>query len=338
MSNKLSPFVSVIMPVYNGEKYLQEAIDSVLEQSYTYFELLLINDGSTDNSKEIILSYNDPRIRYFENEKNLRLIATLNKGIALSKGDLIARMDADDVCMPNRFEEQVAFFNKHDDIDLCGSWAFRIDGEGKITGKIRNIDSVELLKCATYFTCPFVHPSVMIRANVMKNNLYDPGFPDVEDTELWHRLSVQGCKMANIPRYLLKYRWHGENISAKNEDYVISVKKSIFRPSMESFLDRTLSEEEMDLHLFSFLLHHFGERQYQHTVGDICQEKAYLEALRQKNLVKKTFKRNDWSAFLFSRWVVCCLTAEKPFKTLSIKMPWYNPVVFCKAMKLLLYK
>lgn len=335
---KVRPLISVIMPVYNGEKYLREAIDSVLAQTYHDFELLLINDGSTDKSKEIILSYNDPRIRYIENEKNLRLIATLNRGITLSQGDLIVRMDADDVCMPNRFEEQVAFLNKHDDIDLCGSWAIRIDGEGKTTGRIKNIDSPELLKCATYFTCPFVHPSMMIRARVLKANYYNPDFPDVEDTELWHRLGLQGCKMANIPHYLLKYRWHGENISAKKEDYVIATKKRIFRPSMESFLDRPLSEDEMGLHLFSFLLHHFGERQHQHAIGDISREKTYLEVLYRKNLDKKTFKHNDWAGFLFSRWVVCCLTAKKPLKALSLKMPWYNPFVLCKAVKLLLYK
>ena len=335
---KYNPTISVIMPVYNGEKYLREAIDSVLAQTYTNFELLLINDGSTDKSKEIILSYNDSRIRYIENEKNLKLIATLNRGIALSQGDLIARMDADDVCMPNRFEEQVSFFNKHDDIDLCGSWAIRIDGDGKTTGKIRNIDTPELLKCASYFTCPFVHPSVMIRSRVLKANCYNPDFPDVEDTELWHRLALQGCKMANIPHYLLKYRWHGENISAKREAYVIAVKKRIFRPSMEAFLEKSLTEEEMDLHLFSFLLYHFGERQSQHVLGDISREKLYLETLYRKNIVKKTFRFNDWAGFLFSRWVVCCLTAKKPLKSLSAKMPWYNPIVLYKAMKMLLYK
>ncbi len=333
-----SPLISVILPVHNGEKYLREAIDSVLAQTYTNFELLLINDGSTDKSKEIILSYNDPRIRYVENEKNLRLIATLNKGIALSQGDLIARMDADDVCMPNRFANQVAFLNEHKDIDMCGSWAIRIDGEGKTTGRIKNIDTPELLKCATYFTCPFIHPSVMIRTSILKNNLYDPSFPDVEDTELWHRLSLRGCKMANIPHFLLKYRWHGENISAKKEDYVIATKKRIFRPSMEAFLDRPLSEEEMDLHLLSFLLHHLGERQHQHVIGDISREKTYLEALYQKNLVKKIFKRDDWTGFLFSRWVVCCITAKKPLKAMAIKTPWYNPIVLFKAMKLLLFK
>lgn len=338
MFTRLSPTISVIMPVYNGEKYLREAIDSVLAQTYTNFELLIINDGSTDKSKEIILSYHDPRIRYIENEKNLKLIATLNRGVALSQGDLIARMDADDVCLPNRFEKQVAFLNKHSDVDLCGSWAIRIDGEGKTTGRIKNIDASELLRCAVYFTCPFVHPTVMIRSHVLKANFYNPNFPDVEDTELWHRLGLQGCRMANIPRYLLKYRWHGENISAKKEDYVIAVKKRIFRPSMESFMDRPLSEEEMDLHLFSFLLHRFGERQHQHAIGDISREKTYLEVLYQKNLAKKTFRHKEWTGFLFSRWVVCCITAKKPLKALTFKAPWYNPIVFWKAMKLLLYK
>ena len=332
------PLISVIMPVYNGEKYLREAIDSVLAQTYTNFELLLINDGSTDSSKSIILSYDDPRIRYIENEKNLRLIATLNKGIDLAKGDYIARMDADDVCMPERFEEQVDFLSKNNDIDLCGSWAIRIDGDGTITGRIKNINTPGLLKCATYFTCPFIHPSVMFRAQVLKDNHYNPSVPDVEDTELWHRLTLKGYKMANITKYLLKYRWHGENISAQKEDYVISVKKSIFRPTMENFLGKSLSDEEMDLHLFSFLLHHFGKRQFQHDIGNISQEKSYLELLFKTNVQKKVFNDIDWTSFLFSRWVVCCLTAKQPLKVCTIKMPWFNPIVLYKALKLLIYK
>lgn len=335
---KDTPLISVILPVYNGEKYLREAIESVLSQTYTNFELLLINDGSTDGSKDIILSYNDTRIRYIENERNLKLIATLNKGIDLAAGDYIARMDADDVCMPKRFEKQVQFLATHSDIDMCGTWAIRIDGEGKTTGRIKNIDTAELLKCATYFTCPFVHPSVMIRASVLKNNLYDPVFSDVEDTELWHRLSLLGYKMANIPHYLLKYRWHGENISSRREEYVVATKKKIFRPAIEVFLDKSLSEDEMELHLFSFLLHHFGERQQQHAVGDLSNEKDYLENLYKVNQTKKVFNNNDWASFLFSRWVVCCLTARVPIKALTSRLPFYNPIVLYKTTKLLLYK
>lgn len=333
------PFISVIMPVYNGEKYLQEAIDSVLAQTYTNFELLLINDGSTDNSKEIILSYKDSRIRYIENEKNLKLIATLNKGIDLAEGYFIARMDADDVCMPRRFEKQVAFLNKHTEIDMCGTWAIRIDAHGRATGKIKNIDSPELLKCATFFTCPFIHPSTMFKASVLKKHKYNHDFKDTEDTELWHRLSLNGYRLANIPEYLLKYRWHGENISAKKEEYIFSMKKKIFQPALEKFFNSTVSEEDLNLHLYSFSLYHFGERQTEHSsLKNLDLEKKYFEKLFSINNSEKMFSTYDWAAFLFSRWIVCCVANKLPLKALSIKVPWYNPIVLYRTLKLLIYK
>lgn len=332
------PLISVIMPVYNGEKYLREAIESVLAQTYTRFELLLINDGSTDSSKDIILSYNDPRIRYIENERNLKLIATLNKGIDLANGDFIARMDADDVCLPKRFEKQVQFMKRHPEVAVCGTWAYRIDGEGRITGKIKNIDTPELLQCLSYFSCPFIHPSVMAKANVLKENHYSSDMVDTEDLELWHRLMLKGYKFANLPQFLMKYRWHGENISAHKEEYMIATKKRIFRPAMEAFWDRELSDEEMSLHLYSFLLYHYGSRQSQHPSELFKKEKNYLELLYQQNILKQQFKSSDWGGLLYSRWVVCCISKKNFQKILSIKLPWYNPKILFKAFKLLIYK
>ena len=118
-----SPTISIVMPVYNCENYLHEAIKSILEQTYTDFEFIIINDGSEDNSEDIILSYADPRIIYIKNDKNMKIVKTLNKGISLSRGKYIARMDADDICYRDRLEKQLSFMEKHKDIDLCGSYA-----------------------------------------------------------------------------------------------------------------------------------------------------------------------------------------------------------------------
>ena len=112
------PLITVLMPVYNGEKYLQQAIESILKQTFTDFEFLIINDGSTDNSENIILSYDDSRIRYIKNEENLRLIRTLNKGIELAKGKYIARMDCDDISLPYRFEKQLKEFQNNPHLDM----------------------------------------------------------------------------------------------------------------------------------------------------------------------------------------------------------------------------
>ena len=125
--------VTVLMPVYNAEKYVKQAIQSILDQTYKSFELLIINDGSVDGSAHIIKSFQDPRIRFIENEKNLGLIATLNKGFDLSKGKYVARMDADDVAMPKRLKSQVAYMESHPEIGVYGS-AYA-DLKDNITGK-----------------------------------------------------------------------------------------------------------------------------------------------------------------------------------------------------------
>ena len=119
-----SPIVTVLMPVYNAEKYLAEAINSILNQTFTNYELLIINDGSTDKSEEIILKYSDKRIRYIKNDKNIRLVATLNKGIELAKGKYIARMDADDISVPTRLEKQITLLENNEDIGVCGSFLY----------------------------------------------------------------------------------------------------------------------------------------------------------------------------------------------------------------------
>src|SRR5690606_17712108 len=151
----------VILPVYNAEKYVKEAIESVLNQTYKHVEFLIINDGSTDTSKEIILQFDDPRIRYIENEQNIQLIKTLNKGIDLAKGKYIARMDADDRCSIHRFQKQIDFLERNPSYVLCGTWATIIDSNGTKTGRIKRIDSSALLKANMLFTTPFIHPSMM---------------------------------------------------------------------------------------------------------------------------------------------------------------------------------
>ena len=109
------PSITVLMPVYNAERFLAEAIESVLQQTFTQFEFLIIDDGSTDSSPEIVRSYSDPRIRFLQNEQNLGITATLNKGIELAQADLIARMDADDICYPDRLQKQMEFVAAHPD-------------------------------------------------------------------------------------------------------------------------------------------------------------------------------------------------------------------------------
>src|SRR5258707_849690 len=131
----MSPRVSVVMSVYNGEKYLGEAVDSILAQTFTDFEFIIIDDGSEDRSPELIEAYVDSRISFLRNEKNVGLTRSLNKGLQVASGEYIARMDCDDVSLPDRFAKQVAFMDANSGVGACGTWALDIDGAGKVIGR-----------------------------------------------------------------------------------------------------------------------------------------------------------------------------------------------------------
>ncbi|MHB8170330.1 MAG: glycosyltransferase family 2 protein [Thermincolia bacterium] len=211
-----NPKVTVLMPVYNGEKYLGQAIESILAQTFTDLELLIINDGSTDGSKEIIESYEDSRIRLVNNEGNLKLIATLNKGFELAQGEYIARMDCDDISLPDRLAKQVAFMEAHPQVGVCGTWAHKIDSSGKIVGKLKRPAGNKLEK---FLWCPspIIHPTAIIRNTVFKTLRYDQAYRDAEDYELWLRVS-KVTKLYNLKEYLLLYRVHPASVTSVHRD------------------------------------------------------------------------------------------------------------------------
>jgi glycosyltransferase involved in cell wall biosynthesis len=204
------------MPVYNGEPFLREAIDSILNQTFKDFELLIINDGSTDSSEEIIKSYTDPRINYHKNEHNLKLIATLNKGLALAGGKYIVRMDADDISLPERIEKQVAFMEKHEDVMVCGSWAESFGGD-KIL--LHYLAGHEEIMFRMLYQCHLVHPTIIMRAKEVKEFKphFDPAFIHAEDYEFFVRLGYV-YKLANIREVLLKYRYHAGSVSQSHRE------------------------------------------------------------------------------------------------------------------------
>lgn len=200
------PLVSIIMPVYNAEIYLKEAIDSILGQVYKNIELIIIDDCSSDNSVKIIKSYDDNRIRFIRNEVNLKQPRTRNKGISLANGKYIANMDADDISLPERIAKQVAFMEKHTEIDVCGTAIKCFGGAFERIWKYP-VESRELLAWSV-INSPFAHPTVMIRkSSIEKYKIqYSVDFKYAQDFELWSRLALQGCKFHNLPDVLLHYR------------------------------------------------------------------------------------------------------------------------------------
>ena len=201
MDKNINPEISVLLPVYNSEKYILEAINSILNQTFSNFELIIIDDGSTDTSEEIISKINDKRIVFEKNDTNKGLIYTLNKGIRLSRGSYIARMDADDFSVANRFEKQILEFEKDENLVVCGSFIKTFgNGTEQYISHIP-ITNAQIL-ASIFFTCPFAHPSVMIKkeALLQLEEAYREDYKHSEDYDLWSRLVFVGNSI-NIPEF-----------------------------------------------------------------------------------------------------------------------------------------
>ena len=200
------------MAVYNGEKYLRHAIDSLLAQTFTDFEFIIVDDGSTDATSQIIQGYDDERIRFIQNEENIGLTRSLNKGLALAGGEYIARMDGDDVSLPDRLAKQVAFMEANHEVGACGTWARDIDQAGKV---IRNREALtgDDLDSFYWRVSPLIHPTVMFRFTPSLGPWYDETVPVAQDYDLWLRIRAEQ-RLSNLPEYLLLYRVHEESITA----------------------------------------------------------------------------------------------------------------------------
>jgi glycosyltransferase involved in cell wall biosynthesis len=201
------------MTVYNGERYIREAIDSILNQTFQDYEFLIIDDCSTDNTLKIIKEYEDPRIKLIETEKNIGFIKSLNMGIALSQGEYIARQDADDISLPDRLFEEVIFLDSNPDIAMVGTARELIDEFGVTIRDIipkKNPNFQDICKGN-----PFQHSSIMIRKSILLEfGGYDERFPYCEDHALWLTISKK-YKVYNIQKIICKLRIHKESISIK---------------------------------------------------------------------------------------------------------------------------
>ncbi len=220
------PKISALMPIYNtNETYLKENIDSILAQTMPDFELIILND-SPDNTQieQLVLSYQDKRIKYFKNEHNLGISASRNKLLTLAKGEYLAIIDHDDVSLPARFEKEADFLDKHPEIGVVGSWYKRIP-DGKI--KKRYLSDAQIKKDLTS-RCAVLHPSAMIRKSVLTENhiTYEEEFSPAEDWALWVRL-LSHIKFANIQDVLLCYRDYGENTSKKQKAKMETASKKV---------------------------------------------------------------------------------------------------------------
>lgn len=305
----IKPIISVIMPMYNAERYVEESIKSVLDQSFMNFELIIVNDCSTDNSIQKIFSFNDSRIILVHNKKNLGISKSLNKAIDISRGEYIARIDADDLMKKTRLENQYKFLEKFTDIGVVGSAIEVIGDFGKYCHRYPKED--RYIKYSMFFENSFAHPSIMCRKKLLiKAGRYTNNFSYVEDWDLWFRLSKL-TKFHNLQKPLTIYRAHNDSSCYKytkiqscskisllknifyenklpfksyiyNKNFIFSYKNLILLYAWLTDFKNSIKADKYDLIIFHKILY----RQYLYYLSKVNQDFVKVISFYFKNPYK----------------------------------------------------
>ncbi|MHB9035612.1 MAG: glycosyltransferase family 2 protein [Armatimonadota bacterium] len=293
-----APMVSVVMPVYNTAQYLPEAVDSILGQTLNNFEFLIIDDGSTDGSGEILdrCQESDNRIRVFHQE-NAGLAVSLNVGLRAAKGKYIARMDSDDISFPQRLAKQTAFMDAHPEVGVCGT-AFKQFGDS--SGESWTMTDPEEIRSRLLFWPCLGHPTVMMRRELIveKDLYYNADFKQAEDHELWLRFSAY-CKLTNLPEVLLLYRTQEKQATNKFRADILVWAARIQISALKS-LGIDPSDDEITIHQSLFTSSFEKSRVYVERV------EQWLCKLLDANEKTHVYDRDAFARVLFERWCSVC--------------------------------
>lgn len=240
------PQLTILIPTYNCARYILECVNSLLVQDYTDFELLIIDDGSTDDTEEIINAIKDKRIVYLKNSVNIGIVATLNKGLKLAKGKYIARMDADDVVLGNRLEKQIFFLEHNPEYGMVGAWFKLMDEQGSFLRNVKNSINPDFLRLGLIFTNHFAHPSVMMRTGLARKLKYNKDYLHCEDHDLWLRFA-EVSKVTNLPDFFLSVRAHAKSTCSLNQKQL--------KISVISLLSRELDKIQVPHNIEELMLH-----------------------------------------------------------------------------------
>ena len=269
---KNKPLVSVVMPAHNAQKYISGAIESILNQTFKKFELIIVNDCSKDKTLEIIkyFSKKDPRIKIVNNDKRLDIAGSLNKGISKASSNIIVRMDADDISLPNRLELQYKLIESSKNIAAVGANIMLMDSEGKEIGSRRYPHSSKDLKSCLFRYSSFAHPVVVFRKDIFDQvGGYDPKFSPTEDLDLWFRLGRK-YKFGSIPETLLKYRLYEKSSSHKS---LKDVEILVFKIRLNAIIKHGFRPSLYDIiyNLFQFITLWFTPAEYRIKIYNLLR-------------------------------------------------------------------
>jgi len=316
----MKPKVSILMCVYNGKEYIRESIESIICQTFNDFEFLTINDGSTDNTEEIILKYsdNDKRINLINNTTNLGISKSLNRGLEIAQGEYIIRMDADDISLPDRIKKQIEFMDKNPDIGFSGS---SVEAFGAHSNIWSYPVKSELIKIELLFRSCFAHPSIIFRRELFKkyNLTYDSDYPSAQDYRLWVQ-AIQYFKASNIDEVLLKYRCHESQITQDPSVKQQNETEHIIINQLTN-LGIKPTDEEINIHLAS------AYKDFKKEPDLVFKLEKWFCKLIEANEARNIYNKRLFRKVLAYKWYNICkgLVKENPSKKM-LKSFYQSPL------------
>lgn len=301
--------ISVIMSTYNTkEEYLKQSIDSILNQTFSDFEFLIVIDGECDDER-VIREYNDKRIKIIKNKENMGLPGALNKAIERSHGEFIARMDSDDIASRDRFETQVKYFEDNPDIDICSMYTKMFGSQNKKL--VTPLTKAIYVKCQLFFCTTITHPSVMIRRRfLIDNNLrYDEHYRYSQDFDFWSRCSDYG-NIEVITKFGLNYRVHANQVSTAKKDMQFQYFKEILTTNLKKIYEDDNLDEKLNMML---LLNGCIEL----TNSNYLALSKFIDEVVELNLVKKVFPVKEFKKVLYYRYFSLVINRKILFNNIS---------------------
>ena len=304
----IRPRVSVVIPAYNRARYLQTAIDSVLAQSFGDFELIVVDDGSTDETPAIVRRQTDPRVRLVSQPTRTGIAPARNRGLDSARGEYVAALDSDDYAYPQRLERQVAHLDRHPDLALVGSWSNWMDERGRTFGRVkrRPVDPADAA-AVLIFNSSLTQSSVMVRTALLREYRYDEAFTLSSDFELWARMVAGGCRIASLPEVLVCQREHETRTTREKALQVEAFQLAIYRAQFER-MGLRFDAADLQRH---HVLPRSRKKEEGTDLGYLEWAEPWLVRLDETNRRRGWFEPRAFARVLGRAWATACWRAAE---------------------------